>query len=199
MHHEALDAFALAFASRKSVSAFTEKVQRRRNSTGEGRWDGAARASFTLRLRVSRVTLSGAARTPCASRQSTSRGDELRGEGEEEGGRESAARFVRAACERFGGNRMQGFGSALGNSRLLTVSCVLSLSAARQSVALRDRERSRLAHPLRSKDVSRRPEDDTKLLPESPKGESQSIPDSQLMPQPEGFAETRVESGIERS
>ena len=58
MHHEALDAFALApFASRKSVSAFTEKVQRRRNSTGEGRWDGAARASFTLRLRVSRVTL----------------------------------------------------------------------------------------------------------------------------------------------
>ena len=94
---------------------------------------------------------------------------------------------------------MQGFGSALGNSRLLTVSCVLSLSAARQSVALGDRERSRLAHPLRSKDVSRRPEDDTKLLPESPKGESQSIPDSQLMPQPEGFAETRVESGIERS
>ena len=71
---------------------------------------------------------------------------------------------------------MQGFGSALGNSRLLTVSCVLSLSAARQSVALRDRERSRLAHPLRSKDVSRRPEDDTKLLPEF-----QSIPDSQLM------------------
>ena len=77
---------------------------------------------------------------------------------------------------------MQGFGSALGNSRLLTVSCVLSLSAARQSVALGDRERSRLAHPLRSKDVSRRPEDDTKLLPESPKlGEFQSIPDSQLM------------------
>ena len=69
MHHEALDAFALAFASRKSVSAFTEKVQRRRNSTGEGRWDGAARASFTLRLRVSRVTLSGAARTPKGSRR----------------------------------------------------------------------------------------------------------------------------------